>query len=277
LQEWINLQIDQLLPLRGSVDEMTAVIEKAQPIVEQHGTVEQRGHFFLAMVVRDIARDRYVISETTVVYCRNALAAIQQTDSKNTLGFAHLALGNCLLWSGHLDEAEKHMHAAMDIGEKVGNSTLLVRCLTFLPFIFRRRRQVEQVRNLINRALAMPEARNIGLITGHRAWIAWRDGNMVEAEIYGRASLEDERRQQRINSFHWTGLWPLIGVALAQEKAAEAIHYVRMLLEPTQQPPPEKLSAFLEAALRAWNAGQQEETRSLLQQAVPLAKDMGFL
>src|SRR2546425_232155 len=67
----IDLQIDQLLPLRGSLDEMTAIIEKAQAIVEQYGTAEQRGQFFQAVVARDGQRDRYVVSEETVSYCRN--------------------------------------------------------------------------------------------------------------------------------------------------------------------------------------------------------------
>jgi len=277
LQEWIQLQLDQLFPIRASVNEMTAVIERAQPIVEQHGTAEQRGQFFLAVVARDVNRDRYVVAEKTISNSRNALSAIQQTGNKSQVGYAHFALGNCLLWPGHLDEAEEQLRTAISVGEQVGDVTLLVRCLTFLPFIFRRRGQVEEVRSIITRALTMSEARNISIITGHRAWVAWRDGNMVEAEAYGRASLVDRQHQQRVNALQWVGLWPLIGVMLAQEKIAEAMHYVRMLLDPTQQPPPEKLSAILEATLQAWDDGQQEEARALLQQAVPLAKEMGYL
>jgi len=277
LQEWIQLQLDQLFPLRASVDEMTAVIEKAQPIVEQHGTAEQRGLFLQAVSVRDLIRDRYVVAEKTALSSRAALAAIQQTGNKGLLGFAHFALGNCLLWSGDLDEAEEHMRAGLSIGEQVGDVTVLVRCLTFLPFIYRLRGQVEMVRSVITRALTVSEARDISIITGHRAWVAWRDGDMVEAEAYGRATLEDRRRQQRVNAFLWVGLWPLIGVVLAQEKMAEAMSYVRILLDPTQQPPPETLGALLEAALQAWDAGQQQEARALLQQAVPLAEKMGYL
>src|SRR6266700_1059306 len=150
LQEWIQLQLNRLLPIRATVDEMTAVIEKAQPIVEQHGTPEQRVQFLLAVVARGAARDRSVIAEKTVAYCRAALAA----------------------------------------GEQTGNAALLGRSLTFLPFIFRLRGQVEQVRSIITRALAVPAVRKNSIITGHRAWVAWRDGDMAEAEAYGRASLE---------------------------------------------------------------------------------------
>ena len=58
---------------------------------------------------------------------------------------------------------------------------------------------------------------------------------------------------------------------------AEAMSYVRILLDPTQQPPPGTLGALLAAALQAWDAGQQQEARTLLQQAVPLAEKMGYL
>jgi len=253
---------------------MTAVIEKAQPIVEQHGTAEQRVQFLLAVTARDAARDRYVITETTVSYCRAALAAVEQTGNKDQVGFPHFALGVCLLWSGHLDEAEEHLRAAMSAGEQTGNAALLARSLTFLPFVFRLRGQVEQVRRIISRALAVPAARKNSIITAHRAWIAWRDGDMSEAEVFSRTSLEGG---QDVSLFHWAGLWPLIGIMLTQEKFAEAMNYVRMLLDPTQQPPPEQLHVLLEAALQAWDAGQQQEARSLLQQTVPLAEQMGYL
>jgi tetratricopeptide (TPR) repeat protein len=276
-KEWIDLQIDQLLPLRGSMDEMTTVIEKAQAIVEQHGTAEQRGQFFQAVAARDAMRDRYTASEEAVSYCRESLAALQQTGNKGLIGFAHFVLGNRLLWSGHLAEAEEEIGAAMNIAEQIGHTSLYVRCLTFLPLVFRRLGKVEEVRGVISRALAVPEAKNIAIIKGHRAWIAWRDGNLVEAEDYGRASLEERQPRQNVNPFQWVGAWPLIGVALVKERLADAMNYVHMLFDISQQPPPEQLRTPLEAALQAWNAGQQEEARGLIQQAVPLAEQMGYL
>ena len=100
---------------------------------------------------------------------------------------------------------------------------------------------------------------------------------MDEAETYGRASLAERAGEQRTNAFHWIGLWPLIGVALMQEKHADAMRYVRMLLDPTQQLPPEQLGTPLEKALHAWDAGQQQEASLLLQQTIPLATEMGYL
>ena len=277
IHEWIDLQIDQLLPLRGTMDEMTAIIEKAQATVEQHGTARQRGRFFQAVAARDAIRDRYTATEESIRYCRDSLAALQQTDDRGLIGFAHFVLGNRLLWLGKLDEAEEEMLAAIHIAEQIGYTTLLVRGLTFIPFIFRRRQQVEEVRDIITRAQAMPEAKNIAIIKGHHAWVAWRDGVMVEAVSAGLASAGTQQRQQGINAFRWAGLWPVIGVMLTQDKICEAIDYVRMLLNPSQQLLPENLSIRLEAALHAWDKGQQEEACRLLQQAVPLAEEQGYL
>ncbi len=277
IHEWIDLQIDQLLPLRGTVDERTAIIEKAQAAIERYGTARQRGRFFQAVAARDAIRDRYTATEESINYCRDSLIALEQTGDRGLTGFAHFVLGNRLLWREQLDEAEQEMRAAMAIAEQIGYTTLLVRCLTFLPFIFRRRQQVEEVRSITTRAQAMPEARNIAIIKGHHAWVAWRDGDMVEAVSAGLASAGTSQRQQGINAFRWAGLWPVIGVMLTQDKPREAIVYVRMMLDPSQQLLPEQLSAPLEAALRAWDTDQQEEARRLLQQAVPLAHERGYL
>jgi len=55
------------------------------------------------------------------------------------------------------------------------------------------------------------------------------------------------------------------------------MNQVRMLLDPTQQYPPEPLLTMLEECLQAWDAGQQDTARSLLQQAAPLAREMNYL
>ena len=279
-QEWIELQFAQIWPLRWSADDMTATIDKARPIVEQHGTEEQREFLAYAIATRDFIRNRYVttMSEQKMSSRRAAIAAIQQTGNKSKLGVYHLAFGIALLCSGHLDEAEEQLGQALRVGEQIGGARLQARCLTFLPFIFRRRGQVEQVRRILTQAQVIGAARNNSILTGHRAWVAWRDGNLAEAEIAGRTSVEEEPYQQReSNLFQWVGRWPLIGVALAQGKIAAAMNDARLLLDPSQQPPPEHMGALLEAALCAWDAGQQEEAHTLLQQAVPLAEQGGYL
>ncbi|MGI0134915.1 MAG: hypothetical protein ACREBW_08170, partial [Candidatus Micrarchaeaceae archaeon] len=192
IAEWIDLQLAQLLPLRGSVEEMTILIEKARPLLNRHGTAEQRGQFLQAVGSRDSKRDRYVASEETIRAHRETLLAVQNTGNPVLIGFSHFSLGNHLLWAGRLDEAEQEMQAGIDLAEQTGNTRLLARCLTFLPCVFRRREHIAEVRALVLRAMTVPEARYTAMIKGHQAWIAWREGNVAEAETLGHASLTEE-------------------------------------------------------------------------------------
>jgi DNA-binding SARP family transcriptional activator len=277
-REWIELHFSQIWPLRGSADDMTETIEKVRPVIEQYGTQEQRKTFSFAITMRDYMRRRYVVSEQMVEARRKELVAMQQTGDKNQIGIGYLALGIILLWADHLDEAEEQLGKALELAEKVGVAWLQIRSLTFLPFIFRKRGQVEEVRRLLVHAQDVGATRNNSILTGHRAWVAWRDGNLGEAEVYARKSIEERQPQQmEVDPFQWAGLWPLVGVALAQEDMVTAMDTIRMLLSPTQQPPPEQLQSLLEAALQAWEIGKLEEAQGLLQQVVPIAKEKGYL
>ena len=61
--------------------------------------------------------------------------------------------------------------------------------------------------------------------------------------------------------FYWQALWPLIGVALAQDRPADAILYARQLCDPSQQILPWNIEEPLAAAVAAWDAGQPDEAR----------------
>jgi len=205
------------------------------------------------------------------------LSVAQQTEKTSFVGFARFGLGRALFLSGRLDEAEEQMRAAMNVGEEMGHVLLLERYLSFLPFIFRQRGQVEEVRRVITRALTVPGMTLTSLLLAHRAWLAWRDGEMDKAEEYSKAALEEWQHQRQGNPHHWAALWPLIGVMLGQERLSEAMHYVRMLLLPPEQHVPEALKNLLETVVQAWEAEQHEQVYLLLQHAVPLAKEQGYL
>ncbi len=279
-QEWLDIHLDQILPLqvhRLSVQEMTAVIEKMRPIMEQYGTEVQRAQFFLCAAARNMARERVRVSEETIAQFRSALQAIQRTRNSSFIGFARYGLGRALFSADQLDEAEEQIYLAMNIGEEIGHVFLLERCLSFLPFIFRQRGRVEEVRQVMTYALAMQGMRQTGMLAAHHSWLAWRDEKMDTAEEYGKAALAEWQCQRQANPHRWTALWPLIGVMLLQERLSEAIHYMRMLLLPPEQHMQEELKNLLETALLEWEAERHAQVYLLLQRAVPLAQEKGYL
>jgi tetratricopeptide (TPR) repeat protein len=270
----MQTQIEQLQPLfmLARAQEMTRVIKKAQTAIEQYGTAAQRALFYRHIALRDVVRDHYVVSEETVDRCRMALETSKETGLLQLEGLATFGLGYCLLLCGNLDEAEEQLQAGAALGERMGDAELYARCLAFLSLVFRRRGQVEEVRDYISR-----ETKYTNVITANHAWLAWRDGNLEETEMYGQAAMELWQHQRYVYALQWTGLWPLIGVALSKERLAEAMNYVRILLAPTQQRPPEILYPLLEASVQAWDRGQKDTANMLLREALPLAREMGYL
>jgi len=77
--------------------------------------------------------------------------------------------------------------------------------------------------------------------------------------------------------FQWTALWPLIGVAQAQDQVPEAVNSARGLLEPTQQRLPDALMVIVEEAVQAWDDGQPETARTHLRRAITVAQELGYL
>jgi hypothetical protein len=77
--------------------------------------------------------------------------------------------------------------------------------------------------------------------------------------------------------FQWTALWPLISMACAEDRLADAITYARVLLSPLQQCPPIALNALLEESVQGWDDQQPEVTRRCLAEALALAVTTGYL
>ena len=98
-QEWVQIQLNQLLPLylQARVPEMTGIIERAQPFVERHATAAQRAHFFIYVALRNLRRDRHLVSEETLSACQTAFAASVESGIPGEIGSARFWLGCCHL------------------------------------------------------------------------------------------------------------------------------------------------------------------------------------
>jgi len=155
------------------------------------------------------------------------------------------------------------------------------RCLTYLTIVSRKRGQVEETSRYASRALAVATSLHwpeyVAMARANQAWVAWRQGKLSEAQANARAALDGWKALQVDYPFHWTALWPLISIALAQDQLSAAIDDARVLLAPQQQSPPDALRTAIEAATQAWDSGRREAACAHLQQAAALAGEMGYL
>jgi len=286
-QEWIEIQSGRILIhyWLAQVQEITELVEKTRPVVERYGTQAQRATFFQNLFLMSLRRDRYVVPEETLGYARSELAARQESGSATEIAWARFHLGLAYLFYGDLDEAETHMQAALVVVERAGDVTLQSRCLTYLTIVYRKRGQVEETSRYASRSLRvatsslhLPEY--VAMARANLAWVAWRQGNLSEAQASARAALEGWKASQVVdyaNNWNWTALWPLISIALAQDQLSAAIDDARVLLAPQQQALPDALRVAVEAAIQAWDSGRLEAAYAHLQQAAALAGEKGYL
>ncbi len=282
-QEWIRIQDGRLTIhyWRAQLDQMTAIIENMWIHVEEHGTEAQRAAFYLSLASNNLMRDRYKVSEDCLRYVRIALAAYSREGNPVQISWAHGNLGFYYLWHNDLAEAETELQKALSMAERTGDVTGQSHSLTYLSLVMRKRGRLEAIQQIIPQSLArateaqMPE--HIGTARANLAWVAWREKRYSEAQAHGRAALEQWQQISQVFPFHWTALWPLLGVALEQDQLADAVDYARQLLVPAQQRLPDELTALLEAAIRAWEATRYEVAETYLLEATTMAQETGYL
>jgi DNA-binding SARP family transcriptional activator/tetratricopeptide (TPR) repeat protein len=285
-QEWVQIQLERmwLHYWLGEWHHISALADQVRPVVEQHGTPTQCISFFLSSASMYSRRDRYVVSAETLAFCQTALAISQESESLAEIAWARFMLGFSQLWCGNLDEAEKQMQEALELAQRTGDVVHQSRCLTYLTILHRKRSHLDEARQYVSRSQAAARAARMveytGMAQANRAWLAWCEGDLAQAEADGRAALELWRQLPASHSscaFQWTALWPLIGVAVAQEQTAEASGYARALLDSTQQRLPGNLETAVGQAARAFEEAGAETAHTHLVQAIELAQELGYL
>ncbi len=285
-QEWLQLQLERLwLHYWVNDDEaMAQLAQKLKPIIKLHGTKIQQGIFFQRLVLLSLRRDRYVVPYETVQNAQVSLDAIKESDELSKIALAHFILGFAYLWhgfQGELEPAEHHLQAALKQAEQVGDVVLQCRCLGYLPLIYRKMGCIDKVSDLLPRALEMAEQcempEYILIARGNLAWVAWRDGNLAKAQEQGHAALAAIQQIQFPMPMKWIGLWPLLGVCLANDEIAPAVTYAQTMLGPNELRLPDEITAVLQQTITTWENNQPDSARSNLKQALRLAQIYHYL
>ncbi len=277
-QEWCQVQLEHLLLLYwwGRPNDMVERIARVRPLIERHGTPAQRASLFENLNRQLNRRQRYAPSDDALDNNRAALAALPVSASPEQRAPHQFTLGFNLLWHGDLAEAEATLRSALEMAEQIGDVSLQVRCLTYLGVVHRRQGRDAKAEPIARRGLGVAEAAGmlayIGANRAGLAWVAWRRNDLSEAERLAQAAWEAWRLHAMPYPFYWQALWPLIGVAVAQDRLADAVAYARRLCEPDQQVLPSELVAFLTAMAGAWDAGRPDEAGDFLNRALAMAQ-----
>ncbi len=282
-QEWMMLLLDRvnLGYWLGRVQEMTSLVEKVRPVVERYGAPLQRAMFYGNLTITALRRDRYVVSNEILADAERAYAAARETGDEGTLSLADFVLGFTRLWHGEFELAEKHLQAAQLWRERSGDLGAQAQCLTYLALTFRKRTDVESVRQYAERSqevsISAQAMSYLSMAQANLAWVARRAGQLAEARALAEPAWETMRQMPQAQMFNWVAVWPLVAINLAQRRTADAIDYARLLFDPKTQPQPESLAALLRSAIQAWDQDQPEQSYTRLTQAAELAEPLGYL
>jgi DNA-binding SARP family transcriptional activator len=282
-QVWLDLQLDliYLLYWQNQTAEATAMLATTRATIEVHGSVYQRVRFFIWSALIGLRRDRFMPSAATHADLQAALAAAQEAALAQTIPFIAFQLGFLLLWHGALAQAAGHLQTALHLAERSGDLPLQARSLAYLTIVARLGHAGDEVaRNAaalleIATAAQMPEY--IAVARANQAWLAWRQGRLDAVQTHGQAALDLWADLPFGYLFEWLARWPLMAAALTQEQIAQAAIQAQCLLHPTQQRLADDLTAALEAACSAAEAGQSASARNHLQAALDLAQAAGQL
>ncbi len=282
-QEWIQAKLDRVMVYywQGNVGKMVELINEIKPMVEKEAKPFQRAEFFLCLVAAMLRRDRYVASDETVANALAAVAASKESGDGREICWATFWLGFSRLWRGDYAEAERDLTNTLQMAERYGDLIIQARCHTYLTILHRKRGLLEEAKLDALRALEVATAARmpeyIAMAKANLAWVEWRQKNLGEAESNARSAMEMLQKVPQGQIFAWTAAWPLVAVALSQEKLAEAVHHARSMLEATQQPLPEELNTAVKGAIGALEKGEQELARNRFRDAAGLAEDSGYL
>jgi hypothetical protein len=283
--EWFRIQLQrmELYYWKNSPDDMAEIASRMHPLIEQHGSVTQRLHILYLLGMMALRRDRYYYSSDAIAYTGEALAFSLETGNLGGIAFRHFSHGFSHLWSDHFDEAEKHLQITREMSEKNGDLALLSRALAYLTHIYRRRGDMERVREYADYTLKaagkakMPQY--TGMAHAQYAWLSWRAGDLADTKTQAQAAIFDWGglgSAQSIVPFRWFAIFPLLGVALQEEEFDQAVQWAKHMIMPLQQRLPDDLTDLLESGVTAWEKGLLNTAYDLLHQAFQRAHGLRY-
>ena len=285
-QEWIQVSLEMNLVYYwlGQLEESDQLRLKLEPAVEQHAAPAQRAVYFQIKGRVEFRRNRFVATPEIISLSKAALAIHQEIGNQAGIPSAQFGIGFALLWNGDVEPAIDLFQTALHLAEQTGDISLQARCLSYLTIAYRKCGQIEETqqyakRNLEIATLArMPEY--IAMAKANQAWLAWCGDNQTLSQELGHAALQlwDQLPGGHASTpFQWLARFPLIAVALQEEKVLWAVNGARKLLDPIQQRLPDALITILEQAIQAWDENEPKLARVLFHQSIALAQQKRYL
>jgi DNA-binding SARP family transcriptional activator len=281
-QEWLQIQLDriQIDYWRNRPDLMEPLIQKIEELVASIGRVGQQNTLLSLRYQARMRLERFRCSSKTLQMVWQRLDQAEKLDDAYNLAIARFQYGFALLWHDDPLAARDWMARANESLDRMGARLWQLRCLAYLSVVSRKLHEPEKLRNeippLLELARAVNEYTYLGIGLANQGWLAWQDGDAVQAEQLCREATTVWMNFSGC-VFHALADWVLLAVALAEEDFSKLEAASRALMDPnpTFQPVEEPMSSQLSQALATCEAGEQSTALELFRCALEAAQAVG--
>jgi hypothetical protein len=155
---------------------------------------------------------------------------------------------------------------------------LQVRCLNFLDIIYRKLCYLDllrqQIPKLLEQALAFGEHGYYGIALANQGWLAWRDGDEMNAMDLCHAAMKYWNQTVGVYPMQSMAVWVLLAIAVSNQDIQESEHWTQLLLDPNPilQPILEPMVSLLAEALSAGKRNEAQAAFQLFNQVLETAK-----
>ena len=267
--EWAQIQHERLhlFYWLGQCSELNELAATIQPHLEKHGTVLQRGKFFMMRALSLLSEHGYAPPQVAVDYAQRSVDLTKDCDNPTELVHLWFVLGFVQLWRGNLPAAIAGLSHALRLSNQVGDLVLQLRCLTYLGVAHREMADKSAARDYAERALSLATrlqmAQYTAMANATLAWLAWKERDFVAVKTLATKALEQWHAMSDPYGFDWMALWPLIATAHAEKNPTEAIRRMRELFGPNQHPLPVAVATSAKKAIECASESAEEVNRAI--------------
>lgn len=258
--EWIENRMDWAIIYYYQADwaKMLEIFEITQPFVEQFGTEYERYILASNITRMHLRRDRYVVSDETVVVREVMLKHSLEYGNTMVIADAYFGQGFVHLWRGEYQEAEAALMQALELTERTGHAVTKTRVLAYLCTLTRRQRRVQETKSYIDQCLEQAQPIGMYEYTGtalaNRAWVSWFEGHYAQTRAFARQALQLWGAMALKFPFQWTAIFPLLAVSHPREDSQEMLEILAKVLDYSQMILPLEVTQAVEGTLQAITA-----------------------
>ncbi len=194
--EFVQIQVDCAgdLYFMARVDELDALVARAQHVVERYGTPAQRSRFFTSIAQSLAKRARLKVTKKALHFTELALAVGDKSSDPRERAVAHFAHAFPLALYGDYAAAESLFVQALAGAERVGDSALITRVLAYFGVLLRRTERPSEARAVSERAMRLARIANmydyIGVSQANLAWVCSRENDAEGCILNATGALE---------------------------------------------------------------------------------------